>query len=72
MVMNQPLIAGPRFMELMPQSAPLEDASHRPLIDVDRVEGQLKASSVKKVGEIVDRHPHEALAIIRSWLYQEA
>ena len=41
------------------------------LIDIDRVEGRVKASSVKKVGEIVDKHPEEALSIIRTWLYAE-
>jgi len=41
------------------------------LIDIDRVEGRVKASSVKKVGEIVEKHPEEALAIIRNWMYQE-
>jgi len=41
------------------------------LIDIDRVEGRVKASSVKKVGEIVEKHPDEALSIVRNWLYQE-
>jgi flagellar M-ring protein FliF len=40
------------------------------LIDIDRVEGRVKASSVKKVGEIVEKHPEEALAIVRSWMYE--
>jgi len=40
------------------------------LIDIDRVEGRVKASSVKKVGEIIGKHPEEALAIVRSWMYQ--
>jgi flagellar M-ring protein FliF len=42
------------------------------LIDIDRVEGRVKASSVKKVGEIVEKHPDEALSIIRNWMYQES
>ncbi len=42
------------------------------LIDIDRVEGRVRASSVKKVGEIVEKHPEEALSIIRNWLYQES
>ncbi len=42
------------------------------LIDIDRVEGRVKASSVKKVGEIVEKHPEEALSIIRNWMYQES
>ena len=41
------------------------------LIDIDRVEGRVKASSVKKVGGLVEKHPEEALSILRSWMYQE-
>ncbi|HSR70963.1 MAG TPA: flagellar basal-body MS-ring/collar protein FliF, partial [Kiloniellales bacterium] len=41
------------------------------MIDLNKVEGRVRASSVKKIGEIVDKHPDEAVAIIRSWLYQE-
>jgi len=40
------------------------------MIDVARVEGQVKASSIKKIGEIVGHHPEEAVSIMRSWLYQ--
>lgn len=49
-----------------------EDEEHfEELIDIDRVEGRVRASSVKKVGEIVQKHPEEALSILRSWMYQE-
>ena len=41
------------------------------MIDLNKVEGRVRASSVRKIGEIVDKHPDEAVAIIRSWLYQE-
>jgi flagellar M-ring protein FliF len=40
------------------------------LIDIDRVEGRIKASSMRKVGEIVEKHPEAALSIIRGWMYQ--
>lgn len=42
------------------------------MIDIARIEGQVKASSLKKIGEIVDKHPEEAVSIIRNWLYQTA
>jgi flagellar M-ring protein FliF len=42
------------------------------MMDMAQVEGRVKASTVKKIGDIVDKHPDEALSIIRSWLYQEA
>ena len=40
------------------------------MIDVSRIEGQVRESSIKKVGEVVSAHPEEALAIIRTWLHQ--
>lgn len=40
------------------------------MIDINRIEGQVRESSVKKVGEVVAAHPEEALAILRSWLHQ--
>lgn len=42
------------------------------MIDLDKVEGRVKASSVKRIGEIIDKHPEEAVAILRSWLYETA
>jgi len=46
-----------------------EEIDH--MIDLNKVEGRVRASSVRKIGEIVDKHPDEAVAIIRNWLYQE-
>ncbi len=40
------------------------------MIDISRIDGQVRESSVKKVGEVVQSHPEEALAILRSWLHQ--
>ncbi|MDV7339011.1 flagellar basal-body MS-ring/collar protein FliF [Terasakiella sp. A23] len=65
-------LAGPAGVPVPSDAAPDEDDGFEELIDIDRVEGRVKASSVKKVGEIVDKHPEEALAIIRNWMYQEA
>ena len=64
-----PALAGPGVGP--PGEAPAEQEAFDELIDIDRVEGRVKASSVKKVGEIVDKHPDEALSIIRAWMYQE-
>jgi len=49
-----------------------EEEDYEELIDIDRVEGRVQSSSVKRVGEIVEKHPEEALSIIRGWMYQEA
>jgi flagellar M-ring protein FliF len=45
-------------------------APRESMIDVSRIEGQVRESSIKKVGEVVSTHPEEALAIIRTWLHE--
>jgi flagellar M-ring protein FliF len=47
-------------------------APQRSTIDVSQIEGQVRESSIKKVGEVVSAHPEEALAIIRTWLHEPA
>ncbi|MBV8791399.1 MAG: flagellar M-ring protein FliF [Pseudolabrys sp.] len=42
------------------------------MIDVAKVQGQVHAQSVQKVGELAEKNPHEAVAIIRSWLHEDA
>ncbi|MEI6439492.1 MAG: flagellar basal-body MS-ring/collar protein FliF [Alphaproteobacteria bacterium] len=39
-------------------------------LDIARIEGQVKASSVKRVAEFVDKHPEESVALIRNWLHE--
>ncbi|MFB7881809.1 flagellar basal-body MS-ring/collar protein FliF [Brevundimonas diminuta] len=51
-----PMLAGPSDMEQR--------------IDIARIEGQVKASSIKKVADFVDSHPEESTAILRSWMHE--
>lgn len=37
-------------------------------VDLARIRGDVKASSIKQVAEIVQQHPDESVAILRSWL----
>ena len=46
-------------------------ADEEATIDLARVEGRVKASAVRKVSEIVEKHPEEALSIVRSWMHKE-
>ena len=47
-------------------------AAQRSNIDLSQIEGQVRESSTKKIGEVVNSHPEEALAIIRTWLHEPA
>ena len=42
------------------------------MIDINQVEGRVRASSLKKITELVDQHPEQAVNIMRQWMYQEA
>lgn len=42
------------------------------LIDIAGVEGKVKASSIRKVEEIIENYPDETVAVIRSWMADEA
>lgn len=49
-----------------------DEADDSAMIDIARVEGRVQASAARKIGEIVEKHPEEALAIVRNWLYEGA
>lgn len=53
-----------------PLALPGPDMDQR--IDIARIEGQVRASSVKRVSDFVDKHPDESVSILRSWLHETA
>lgn len=63
-------LTGPGGMP-MPLPSDEEEEDLDELIDIDKVEGRVKASSLRKINDIVDKHPEEAISIFRTWLYQE-
>jgi flagellar M-ring protein FliF len=46
----------------------LEDES---MVNIANVEGQLRASSIRRVADLVEKHPEESLSIVRAWMQQE-
>ena len=46
----------------------LEDES---MVNIANVEGQLRASSIRRVADLVEKHPEESLSIVRAWMHQE-
>jgi flagellar M-ring protein FliF len=54
------------------QSPAIRGAEPESRIDIARIEGQVKASSVKRVSEFVDTHPEESVSILRAWLHESA
>lgn len=68
------LTSGPRPPALEGPSQEFEPAmleEEDSMIDVQKVEGKVKASAVKKVEDIVDAYPTETVSVIRSWMTQD-
>ena len=66
-----PALAGPTSAALSVASAPqrlLEDES---MVNIAQIEGQMRASSLRRIGELVEKHPDETLSIVRGWMVQE-
>lgn len=62
-----PALEGPA-QEFEPSGLNIEENS---MIDMQKVEGKVKASSVKKIEDIVDAYPTETVSVIRSWMSQD-
>ncbi len=45
----------------------LEDES---MVDIAQIEGQMRASSLRRISDLADKHPEETLAIMRGWIAQ--
>lgn len=50
---------------------PADEEEGDMLLDITNVDGRVKASSLKKISDIIDKHPEEAVTIIRNWMYDE-
>lgn len=63
---------GPQLLQASgagaPQLMPPSEMEQR--LDIARIEGQVKASSVKKVADFVESHPDESVSIIRNWVHE--
>jgi flagellar M-ring protein FliF len=46
----------------------LEDES---MVKIAQIEGQMRASSLRRISELAEKHPDETLAIVRGWMVQE-
>jgi len=64
-------LAAPADGEFVPGEGG-EEEDEESLIDIAGVEGKVKASSIRKVEEIIETYPDETVAVLRSWMADEA
>jgi flagellar M-ring protein FliF len=64
-------LAGSGATPALPQPIPaglLEDES---MVNIAQIEGQMRASSLRRISELVEKHPEETLSIVHGWMVQE-
>lgn len=64
------MLGAPQQMMSLPPEPPVPPAEDTS-INVKSVEGAVKASSVKKVEDIVAAYPNETVSVLRSWMTQD-
>ncbi len=63
-----PALPSPDDVEALVQG---ESAEMERMIDIQHIDGKVKESSLRKIGELVDKHPQESVAILRGWMYAQ-
>jgi flagellar M-ring protein FliF len=70
---TRPLLAGSHDgggMKML--TGPQDSAASEELVNMANVDGQMRASSIRRLTDLVERHPEESLSIVRGWMQQEA
>ena len=62
---DSPALTGPSETGV---SALEEEENEEDFVDIARIDGKVRASALKKIGEIVERHPEETIGILRQWM----
>ncbi|MBI1327366.1 MAG: flagellar M-ring protein FliF [Alphaproteobacteria bacterium] len=68
---SNPALSAPNIAGMLPPQESADDDEPAAMIDMNKVEGQVKASSIKKIEEIVTSYPAETVSVLRSWMTQE-
>jgi flagellar M-ring protein FliF len=63
-----PGMGGGASLAAPPVAGLIEDES---MMNLANVEGQMRASSIRRIAGLVEKHPDETLAIVRGWMAEE-
>jgi flagellar M-ring protein FliF len=53
-------------------AAPAGLLTDESMVSLNNIDGTIRASSIRRIAELVDKHPEESVAILRGWIAQEA
>jgi flagellar M-ring protein FliF len=69
---NRALISAPEKSENVARTAATAPQEDESMVKIANIDGQLKASSIRRIADLVEKHPEESLSIVRGWMQQES
>ena len=54
-----------------PWPGPDQPSPDESMVRIGSIEGEVRAASLRQVADLVERHPEESLAVMRSWMVKE-
>jgi flagellar M-ring protein FliF len=66
---GQQLLSGPGG-ERFGDGEANDQTADESMVNIASIEGQLRASSLRRLGQLVEKHPEESLAIVRNWMQE--
>ena len=65
-------LPGPSGATALPgPSAPAGLIEDESMLSIANIDGQMRASSIRRIGQLAERHPEETLSIVRGWMSEE-
>lgn len=68
----QAALTGPSLTPQLSDQRFAEGEDEDEMINIDRVSGRVKSATFRKVLEIIDKHPEEAMGVMRQWMNASA
>ena len=65
-------LASPSTAALLPGSPAADSAEQHTMLNVPNIQGEVRATSIRALGELVQNHQDAAVTVIRGWLTQKA
>jgi flagellar M-ring protein FliF len=67
---NQEALAGPVALTQLADMS--EEEEEESMISIDKIQAKVKSSTYKKINDVIDQHPDEAITVMRQWLVKES
>lgn len=66
------MLSGPLTSHLLQSSPSIESADRDTMLNVPNIQGEIRAASIRALGQLVEQHEDASVTVVRGWLAQKA